>query len=40
MYEGPTIGSGEQGMNAGDGEAKGGFFDDDIESNAWGNVWK
>lgn len=32
--------TGEQGNDPGDSEGKVGFFDDEDESNAWGNVWK
>jgi len=30
----------EQGSNSDDWNSKQGFFDDDEESSAWGNVWK
>lgn len=40
MYDGPTIGSGEQGNDPGDSEARGASFMDDESGSAWGNVWK
>lgn len=39
MYDGPVIGSGEQGNDPGDSEAKGTSFVDDESDSKWGNVW-
>lgn len=40
MYDGPTFGSGEQGNNPADSEARGASFMDNESGSAWGNVWK